>query len=439
MILGDNRGQLKQLEDALVALDAERRRYGEDKKALEDAAAKASFDMMKAGNRAQQLERQISGLKSELQVLENERSSLASLSFQTFEEDKRRSLETLAMLKAQMANLFAQRQAADQRIAALSAELEENGRQQAAIKDETEGVLEAMAQESAFRRDADKDLRTLEASRAYEETEVSTLGNRVAAIETELASMVGTALTIGPRTETSKAVTVLSKELKRLTAALEEMAKNQPDPAQLAAELDAARAAFERSRAVVRAEEQMIDKLTSTVVKRQEMWRIWRAGIIKRSMVEFILMLAARDFQGNLTYDNEAGELTIRVRPKAQVLSDKLHRQQSRDDNEEEAAGEEERDVRQLSGGEKSYSTSCFLFSLWSSMAAPLRCLDEFDVFMDNVNRDYVIQELVKCARSSGVQFILITPNAIWNSIKMDCDIKVIRLADPDRQQGVLA
>lgn len=442
MILGDNRGQLKQLEESLSALDAERRRYGEDKKALEEAAARASFDLLKAGSRAQQLERQLSSLKSELQVLENERRSLASLSFQTFEEDRRKSLETLAMLKAQIGSLFAQHQAADQRIAALSAELEENSRQQAAIKDETEGVLEAMAQESAFRRDADKDLRTLEASRSYEETEVSTLANRVAAMETELASMVSTALTIGPRTAaTSKAATVLSKELRRLTMALEEMARNQPDPARLAAELDAARAAFEKSRSVVKAEEQMIDKLTSTVVKRQEMWRIWRAGIIKRSMVEFILMLAARDFQGNLAYDNEACELTIRVRPKAQVLSDKLHRQQARDMEGEEdgAAEEEERDVRQLSGGEKSYSTSCFLFSLWSSMAAPLRCLDEFDVFMDNVNRDYVIQELVKCARSSGVQFILITPNPIWNSIKMDCDIKVIRLADPDRQQGVLA
>lgn len=435
----DGEGQIKQLEDALSSLDAARRRYGEDKRVLEEEASRNGLAIIKLSNHAHQLERRINGVKSELRVLENERSSLASLSFQTFEEDKRKSLETLETLKAQASSLYGQLQATNQRIGSLSEDLENNARLQSAVKEQTNEVLEQMAQESAFRRDADKDLRTIEASKAYEETEINTINNKATALETELASMFTTALTIGPRTETSKNVAVLSKELKRLTSVLEEMAKNQPDPAQLAAELEDARSAFEKSRSVVKAEESMIEKLTRTVVKRQDMWRIWRSGIIKRSMVEFILMLAARDFQGCLTYDNEACELTIKVKPKAQVLSDKLHQQSREEEEDEEKEEERERDVRQLSGGEKSYSTSCFLFSLWSSMAAPLRCLDEFDVFMDNVNRDYVIQELVKCARSSGVQFILITPNAIWNSIKLDCDIKVIRLADPDRQQGVIS
>ena len=36
-----------------------------------------------------------------------------------------------------------------------------------------------------------------------------------------------------------------------------------------------------------------------------------------------------------------------------------------------------------LSGGERSITTVCFLISIWDQVQTPLRCMDEFDVFMD--------------------------------------------------------
>jgi chromosome segregation ATPase len=56
---------------------------------------------------------------------------------------------------------------------------------------------------------------------------------------------------------------------------------------------------------------------------------------------------------------------------------------------------------------------------------------------MDQINRDFVIGELVKNARSSRVQFILITPNPISHTISLDHDIKIIRLENPERRQTV--
>ncbi len=64
-----------------------------------------------------------------------------------------------------------------------------------------------------------------------------------------------------------------------------------------------------------------------------------------------------------------------------------------------------------LSGGERSFSTVCFIMALWQAIESPFRCLDEFDVFMDLINRRMSMQLMIKEAKEvKQKQFIFFTP-----------------------------
>jgi len=90
-------------------------------------------------------------------------------------------------------------------------------------------------------------------------------------------------------------------------------------------------------------------------------------------------------------------------------------------------------DTKSLSGGERSFSTVALLLSLWYQMDTPFLAMDEFDVFMDVVNRGLSITLLVDFARKYNYrQFIFITPQSTSQITKGD-DVKIFSLENPDR------
>lgn len=62
-------------------------------------------------------------------------------------------------------------------------------------------------------------------------------------------------------------------------------------------------------------------------------------------------------------------------------------------------------------GGEKSFTTVSFILALGEITENPFRAMDEFDVFMDSVNRRISMQSLIKFAyQLNHVQFLFLTP-----------------------------
>ena len=58
--------------------------------------------------------------------------------------------------------------------------------------------------------------------------------------------------------------------------------------------------------------------------------------------------------------------------------------------------------MKTLSGGEKSYSTISLVLALWSQIQPPFRILDEFDVFMDSLNRRIALDQIINYAKVCG-------------------------------------
>ncbi|KAL8642945.1 MAG: hypothetical protein Q9228_000434 [Teloschistes exilis] len=178
--------------------------------------------------------------------------------------------------------------------------------------------------------------------------------------------------------------------------------------------------AFQRARAQVADVEKLAQLLKTTLVNRKERWKVFQRAITARARVQFMWMLSERSFRGRLLANHKEKKLDLNVEPDPTKVG-------------------KGREAKTLSGGEKSFSTICLLLSLWDAMGAPVRCLDEFDVFMDSVNREVSMRKMIEAARYSiGKQFILITPGSM-GSVSSSHDVKIIKMKDPERGQTAIS
>ncbi|KAJ5772050.1 hypothetical protein N7520_002579 [Penicillium odoratum] len=190
---------------------------------------------------------------------------------------------------------------------------------------------------------------------------------------------------------------------------------------EIAAEAARAEAAYVHAMKQVEEHITLAEQLKSTLHHRKNRWELFRAHITSRAKAQFTYLLSERSFRGRLLTFHDKKSLDLQVEP---------------DITKDDSTG---RGAKTLSGGEKSFSQVCLLLALWEAMGSPIRCLDEFDVYMDHVNRKMSIDMLMMAARRSvGRQFILITPGS-KTDITIAPDVRVKELAEPERGQTTLS
>ena len=135
-----------------------------------------------------------------------------------------------------------------------------------------------------------------------------------------------------------------------------------------------------------------------------------RKSIQKQISFDFGSFMGKRGHSGKIKFDTQGERLKLEVR-----LSSK----------EKGSKKNVVKDMKSLSGGERSLSTLAFVLALGNQCESPFRASDEFDVFMDAVNRKVSLRTLLHFAVDKGqqTQLILLTPQDISaGECAMPCD-----------------
>jgi len=216
------------------------------------------------------------------------------------------------------------------------------------------------------------------------------------------------------RIQSRKKVDSLKREVVKMEESLKQQEETQEPRELVTAKFDSLSKVYERARAQVKYMDETVTFLDSMLLQRKHGFKTIRSTTGKNINRNFTTQLNARNYIGKLDFDHKAHTLTIIVNPDSKAAA---------------AALDLKRDIRSLSGGEKSYSSVSLILALWNAMTPPFRVLDEFDVFMDAVNRRISMDNIINYGRDDRkYQFIFLTP---LNTDSIDIennDVKIIKL-----------
>ncbi|KAG9034299.1 Structural maintenance of chromosomes protein 6 [Tulasnella sp. JGI-2019a] len=253
--------------------------------------------------------------------------------------------------------------------------------------------------------------------------EAEVIATRVARLEMEYADWHKKASDYCEEVRKPRKTDAVQKEINELEATLKRRErKHGASVEDMEAEFLRATRAVEEAESGLKELKGLIKLLKVALHKRMEKWHTFRRAIALRAKVQFQFHLSRRNYTGKIIFDHGAATLTLRVQTDDQSMTSSTQ------------AVAKDRDPKALSGGEKSYAQICLLLSLWESIGSPIRCLDEFDVFMDNINRRIAMKLMIDTAKTSEAkQYIFISPLDIGNFIEYGPEMKVNRMPDPER------
>uniref|UniRef100_A0A674AFT8 Structural maintenance of chromosomes protein 6 n=1 Tax=Salmo trutta TaxID=8032 RepID=A0A674AFT8_SALTR len=214
--------------------------------------------------------------------------------------------------------------------------------------------------------------------------------------EQELTASVVKATEICPeRSEVRRTARSLDSEISRLKLKISTQQDQQGDREEVIRQYQEALENYSNINQQVKCLKRFIQVLCKIMDDRHRVYTELRRFLSVRCKMYFDSMLSQRGYIGKMMFEHKNETLSISVQP---GVGDKAALS----------------DMRSLSGGERSFSTVCFVLSLWAIAEAPFRALDEFDVYMDMVNRRISMDMMLKIASSQRYrQFIFLTPQSM--------------------------
>ncbi|XP_072500099.1 structural maintenance of chromosomes protein 6 [Notamacropus eugenii] len=360
--------------------------------------------------------RKISG---EIKDLNNEEESQC-VDISTLEEEdeeiKKRMKEVedeMKVRKEEMENLRKQKADAEQTYENFKLKIHQVSELAEPVKEElNKAYAEVDTQKRSLRHYGDRLTQHVDALQAKK--------NELAQTERELEEKMALAKKICPeRIEVKKTPSLLDKEITRLRQKIQTESDSHGDREEIIRQYKEAKETYQDLEGKVKSLKKFIKLLDEIMTQRYKTYQQFRRCLTLRCKLYFDNLLSQRAYSGKMLFDHKNETLAITVQP-----GEGNHASFS--------------DMRSLSGGERSFSTVCFILSLWSIAESPFRCLDEFDVYMDMVNRRIAMDMILKMADSQLYrQFILLTPQHM-SSLPLSGLIRILRMPDPERGQKAL-
>ncbi|KAI3367517.1 hypothetical protein L3Q82_026369, partial [Scortum barcoo] len=262
---------------------------------------------------------------------------------------------------------------------------------------------------------SERNLKILENKLKAHEDNIHAMKSDLFQREEELQEYVAKATEISPeRQQVTGSTKSLDIEITRLKRKIKVYESSHGEQEHVVREYAEALALYRQKTNNVRDLRRFIDRLDNIMSDRQNRYKVLRRSLSVRCKLYFNNFLIKMNCCGSMIFDHNNETLSISVKPPGR---------------EDDGVS----DMRSLSGGERSFSTVCFMLSLWEITESPFRCLDEFDVYMDMHNRRISLDLLLELSERQHLrQFVFITPLTTSN-LPQTSLIKIHQLQDPER------
>lgn len=414
-IRGDRRSILKILEDERLSLVNKQRQAREKQQ-------QSKFSSQDFREKLEHLRQQITALnkqkdeyEAKLETIQINLQDGSAVRLQELKERHNEIIQRRSIIKMQFEQLILRRNATRENCNELDRvkrtkdlELKQLG----IISEQAQSELESATsgrQQSVISRDhwATKLKNREEHSKTLEEEEKS----QIESVGTfkRLAEQIGEKVVLDPSVTAKDMV----KKIDRLNNRLRQAQQEVGNVDQMNEAYNGARLAREEAERSIKILFSLISALQRAWEERCKRWKTFRLYVSLRARLSFQYNLAIRGFSGELKLDHKQETLRLEITPT--------------EGSEASKGG-----PKTLSGGEKSYAQVCLLLALWEGMGSPIRCLDEFDVYMDAVNRVISMNIMILAASDAPEkQTIFITPQDMQH--QQSDDVRIFRLLDPQR------
>ena len=374
----DTRAQVAEAQDTMRTYRADLARVQDTLRAHGERQERTQRELRRAEQSLAELKQAHRALRQQIARVEDEMREDEPANVAALEEARNDAEEEMARIVEQFKSLENRKETQQEALAPHAERAEQLREQVEILASERRTIQDELQSIFSERVRLRKNEEYWTAQIAAQTELIASTERNEAALSQQVDEWTAQATEYCPRVETRRTPAWLERQINTIEAQLAEADRHAGLQLEtVVRELRAKNKAFQEAKQYLDSTRATIAVLDRAIHVRLDKWHYFRRHVAIRARTNFALHLQNRGFAGSLHFDHNAQTLKLRVQTN-------------------DASRGHDKDPKALSGGEKSFATICLLLALWEAIGCPIRCLDEFDVFMDAVNRKVSMKMIVR-------------------------------------------